>query len=140
LFLRLLSFPCGKVTPMSGNVGSSTLLAVASFVVKRDQVASQSHSDSLEPSVVIRYVLSSHRSFKAWYKLKKKIFALCLHCFLCQLSLLPHHVTSLHDCVRASDFTATLFQKRLGPQVDTMSSYVAVEKNHSSPFFRLSLE
>jgi hypothetical protein len=67
LFLGLLSFPCGKVTPTSGNVGSSTLLAVASFV-KREQVPSQSHYDSLEPSVVIRYVLSGHRSFTAWYK------------------------------------------------------------------------
>jgi hypothetical protein len=103
---------------MSGNVGSSTLLAVASFVVKREQVASQSHSDSLEPSVVIRYVLSGHRSFTAWGGEKKN--ALCLHCFLCQLSLLSHHVTSLHDCVRACDFTAALFQKRLGPQVDTV--------------------
>lgn len=32
LFLRLLSFPCCKVTPKSGNAGSSTLLAAASFV------------------------------------------------------------------------------------------------------------
>jgi hypothetical protein len=54
LFLRLLSFPCGKVTPTSGNVGSSTLLAATSFVVKREQVPSQSHYDSLEHSVVIR--------------------------------------------------------------------------------------
>ena len=68
LFLRLLSFPCGKVTPTSGNVGSSTLLAVAPLVVKREQVPSQPRYDSLEPSVVIRYVLSGHRFYTVWYK------------------------------------------------------------------------
>jgi len=60
-------FPCSKVTPTSGTVGSSTLLAVASFVAKCEQVPSQSPYDSPEPYVVIRYVRSGNRSFTALY-------------------------------------------------------------------------